>query len=737
MPSRNTLSPTPPTVEADAAAGGMVGPVASTTSVAPAQVEKSPTTLSRRKQRQVLNAKHAAPQFPRIQNPQQRAKAYIRAAGLQQQQQGTLNSLDAAELQLGRKLGGPDERTRHQTVLQLKAYLKARTEPTAAGLSEWDLLKLCKCLWYCLYMADRVPVQQELSHQMASLVWCCAGTEEQDECAAATYLEMCGDDNDFDDEEEEDEDDEVIMEEIENTLYENMEEKESDRESNEKDSRESETESSASEDSADYEAKQAALLLEQGNQDDDDEDEEDYQNVGHCRGAHLAALFVRCWFRTIVREWTHMDKYRIDKFYTLLRDLLQVMYQYMARRHWNLGLIRLFNDALHEEILTQTPNGVRYHMVDICVEELAKVANLKDSPTVTEAIFLDVMEPFFALAQTGGRVSSAVHGDERGGADDTVHRRVIEHVLEKFLYEYSVFRNNINDKNSGDKPVLDQVHVGTVANFIFEVGGSEGVKNASYRKTLYETYKKYVKRIKEVGDDKDVDIEGNESDYEDDDEEGCRHDHDHEIDHNTGKDRKRGKGGVSVNGGETRGSNITPPTNKSKRRDDEEAAGKAVPEQVEQACGDKKRKRKKKKILQESEIANDGHAGNSSVQEPIDNAPSEEEITISIAHQKAASKMLRTHCSDEKGDIGNDMQATDTKKRRCQGNSESQASERKRVKFGSKNGARSWKASMKGLRTMESPVTDARPEESILRNKVGASKKLKKISLRKKAGDYF
>lgn len=45
----------------------------------------------------------------------------------------------------------------------------------------------------------------------------------------------------------------------------------------------------------------------------------------------------------------------------------------MSKRYWNMGIVRLFNDVLYEEALSQTPNGLRYHLINICVEELAKV----------------------------------------------------------------------------------------------------------------------------------------------------------------------------------------------------------------------------------------------------------------------------------------------------------------------------------------------------------------------------
>ena len=49
----------------------------------------------------------------------------------------------------------------------------------------------------------------------------------------------------------------------------------------------------------------------------------------------------------------------------------------MSKRNWNIGIIRLFNDAIYNEGLsTETQgltNGLRYHLIDICVDELAKV----------------------------------------------------------------------------------------------------------------------------------------------------------------------------------------------------------------------------------------------------------------------------------------------------------------------------------------------------------------------------
>ena len=96
----------------------------------------------------------------------------------------------------------------------------------------------------------------------------------------------------------------------------------------------------------------------------------------------------------------------------------------------------------------------------------------------------------------------------------------------------------------------------------------------------------------------------------------------------------------------------------------------------------------------------------------------EDEIRISVTEQKAARKALSAEESVDR----KRKHALDT------------CSAEKRVKFGTKNKAKSWKASMKALQTMESPVTDRTPEKSILLNKVVKKKNTKKL---KKAADYF
>ncbi|KAL3931485.1 MAG: hypothetical protein SGBAC_011290 [Bacillariaceae sp.] len=447
--------------------------------------------MTNRQKRKKLNEKNKWPQHPKIQSMDQRAKAYIRVAGFGSTSK-TKETIDpkldlmSPEVKFGCLLGGTDQRKRHAAVNKLKEYLRARCDidNENGGISELDLLKLWKGLWYTLYMADKVPVQDELSKRLAELLWCVAGTEEEDEYAGQAYLDMCEQaehamTGDFDE-------DDVTMEEISNTLQEEV--GEDDREGG-GDSEEDDGESS-----------EEKLSKDQGDDDDVEDDEEsmDDKNMPHCRGAHLASIFIRTFLRTLRREWGNMDKYRVDKFYTLLRLYLHEVFAYMATRHWNLGIIRLFNDAIFEEVLSQTPNGLRYHLIDITLEELAK-ANANAPMPLTEATFLDTLEPYFAMCQTGSN-------------DDTLQTRVLEKVVGKFLDEYSVISENAlaseneeDEKNDGNpNQVFDQVHVGSVAQFIFELA-SDPETNDRYRKSLYDMHKNYMRRLKKVGFDVELD----------------------------------------------------------------------------------------------------------------------------------------------------------------------------------------------------------------------------------------
>ena len=688
------------------------------------------TKRQRRKDEQKGDKNKWLIQHPKIQSMEHRQLIYVKDAGLnetkaEKKQLPIDPKLDlmSPEVKFGRMLAGTDQRKRHAAVKKLKAYLKARCDigevgAVSGGISELDLLKLWKSLWYTLYMADKKAVQDELSKHVCKLLWCVVGTEEEDECAGRAYLEMIEAEaaEDADGEDDDDEYDDVTMTEIENTLEEEK--------------------NSASDDDDDVKE----ILEESGHGMEDSEEEQEIEldniNIPHCRGAHLVSLFVRTFFRTIRRDWHTMDKYRVDKFYTLIRTMMSEIYEYMAVRGWNYGIVLLLNDAIFDEILKQPPNGLRYHLIDLCLEELAKV-NAKAAIPLTEATFLDVLEPFFGLCQTG----TSTH-------DDTVQSRVMDGVLDNFLENYSIVSekalpkdddddddgDNNNKNESCTANIFDQVHVKTVAEFIFALG-SDPATSDKYRKSLYEMHKKFMRRLKEVGIDveigtEDDDMEGEynqflDEEVRDDSEGGCRgddcgHDHGHDHDHVGGgdiEDEQSAETSIELEK-ETKASKKK---KKKKRKSDEiEAAPVATPENVDEKKGRKKKKTKDVVSPSKSTSADD-----------------DEEVVITLTEQQDAkkkdkkAKKLKLE-KEQQEDSDNEELTHNSKGSR-------------RVSFGKKNRAKSHKASVKATRIkLETPhsLRELTPVKGILPKefKYSSNSKTKKSNTkagRNKATSYF
>jgi hypothetical protein len=321
-------------------------------------------------------------------------------------------------------------------------------------------------------------------------------------------------DDDDDDDDDEASEDGIDLDEIgENEIY-------------EVDQTESEDDDKEESDSDDDDENPTLTFLAGSDSDDDesndegdeyDEVDEEQQriqdmNEKHCRGAHLVSLYISTFLCTVRREWGNVDKHRVDKFYTAVRFMISEAYKYMSKRNWNIGIIQLFNDAIYNEgLAAETPgltNGLRYHLIDICIDELAKV-NRESALPLTEATFLDCLEPFFGLAQRA--------------VDKNVQQRVMQNVLLKFLNEYSVVcaaaapTEDGEEKDTDDSALLifRKVHVGTVSKFIFSIA-SDSETDERYRKSLYEMHKAYTRQIRLAG--MDVDIDDHNSEKEDEEE---------------------------------------------------------------------------------------------------------------------------------------------------------------------------------------------------------------------------
>ncbi|XP_042543270.1 ribosomal RNA processing protein 1 homolog B isoform X2 [Dipodomys spectabilis] len=87
-------------------------------------------------------------------------------------------------------------------------------------------------------------------------------------------------------------------------------------------------------------------------------------------------LFIQTFWQTMNREWKEIDKPHLDKYYMLIRMVLRQSFEVLKRNGWEESRIKLFLDVLMKEILcpeSQSPDGVKFHFIDIYLDELSTV----------------------------------------------------------------------------------------------------------------------------------------------------------------------------------------------------------------------------------------------------------------------------------------------------------------------------------------------------------------------------
>ncbi|KAG9242622.1 hypothetical protein BJ878DRAFT_160351 [Calycina marina] len=111
--------------------------------------------------------------------------------------------------------------------------------------------------------------------------------------------------------------------------------------------------------------------------------------------------FLRAFWQTMQREWTNIDVLRMEKFLLLTRRYLGATFKLLKKGKWEEGLIEEHFKMLGEgpcNVLDMTvPNGMRFHFIDIYVDELKKVGALENDG---EDVPLELLlKPIRALAK--------------------------------------------------------------------------------------------------------------------------------------------------------------------------------------------------------------------------------------------------------------------------------------------------------------------------------------------------
>ncbi|KAF9362383.1 hypothetical protein BGX34_006296 [Mortierella sp. NVP85] len=108
--------------------------------------------------------------------------------------------------------------------------------------------------------------------------------------------------------------------------------------------------------------------------------------------------FISTFWETMCAEWNGIDRLRLDKYYYLLRRFMSYSFRMLKENDWDLETIDEFANVMINGPLnassTQIPDGIRFHLIEIYLEELEKTVDVAQSGEVPTA---HILQPMFHL----------------------------------------------------------------------------------------------------------------------------------------------------------------------------------------------------------------------------------------------------------------------------------------------------------------------------------------------------
>lgn len=87
-------------------------------------------------------------------------------------------------------------------------------------------------------------------------------------------------------------------------------------------------------------------------------------------------VFVEAFWSIIIKEWLGLDHHRIDKFYMLLRKVINKCFLRLKKEKWDAQLIEEYFNVLKRQILSgdeKIPVSLPMHFMDVYIDEFEKI----------------------------------------------------------------------------------------------------------------------------------------------------------------------------------------------------------------------------------------------------------------------------------------------------------------------------------------------------------------------------
>ncbi|KAI4146327.1 MAG: hypothetical protein L6R39_003485 [Caloplaca ligustica] len=123
--------------------------------------------------------------------------------------------------------------------------------------------------------------------------------------------------------------------------------------------------------------------------------------------------FLRAFWNTIISNYTSIPSLRLDKYLLLIRYYVRSSFQYLKSQRWDSELVEEWTAVMEGEEEEdglgplspgnrKVPDGVRYHVLDLWVDELEGVVGAEEDGMLKEGLDEMLMEPVKRLEREGG-----------------------------------------------------------------------------------------------------------------------------------------------------------------------------------------------------------------------------------------------------------------------------------------------------------------------------------------------
>ncbi|KAF8602324.1 Nop52-domain-containing protein [Ceratobasidium sp. AG-I] len=221
--------------------------------------------------------------------------------------------------------------------------------------------------------------------------------------------------------------------------------------------------------------------------------------------------FVCGFWEATVREWAGIDRYRINKYYMLIRRFVNATFRLLLKHDWDPEACTEVNRILGDKGGPLCPDdktvpaSLSYHLSDIYLEELDKVLDTGDHQHETPLITL--IDPFIKLAArtpnkiTYDRMQTALFTPlldalaAHSSASDTNEpssqrkRKRSAEMYPNLIDSVCTPAPQTNDPKHNQAETNAQDVAKNVVKAIFEIAGQEETKDANRRK-MYALWKR-------------------------------------------------------------------------------------------------------------------------------------------------------------------------------------------------------------------------------------------------------